>query len=181
MSLRLTAVDVTEALRTAEAILRPSFMQREQSLSMELPEGPVLAVADARSMEQVLLNLLSNANRHTPARGSVTVRVVATGDAVRIDVQDSGPGIDPADRQRIFEPFYRVQRPGAAEVPGSGLGLAVSQRLTELQGGRLWVEEGAGSGSRFCVQLPAHAADRADASAEPPAALAAGEAHSGVR
>ena len=76
--LRVTVgtMDVTEALRGAETMLRPSFMSREQALSLEIPEEPLRAIGDERALEQVMLNLLSNANRFTPARGSVTVRAV---------------------------------------------------------------------------------------------------------
>ncbi len=151
-------VDVCEALRVAETVLRPAFMLREQSLRLELPEHAVYATADRRHLEQVMLNLLSNANRHTPMGGEIVVRTAmpASGE-VRIEVDDSGPGVDPADRKRIFESYYRVRRAGAAEVPGSGLGLAVARRLTQLQGGRIWVEDVPGGGARFCVALRAAA------------------------
>ena len=109
----------------------------------------------------MLLNLLSNANRFTPEEGSVTARASLTEDRVRIEVDDSGPGIDPADRAQIFQPFYRVQRDGAPEVPGSGLGLAVARRLIELQDGRIWVEDGPEQGSRFCIELAALEAENA--------------------
>lgn len=150
-----SVIDVTEALRSAETILRPSFMSRDQALTLDLPDEPLLAIADARALEQVMLNLLSNANRFTPSQGAVGVRASIEGGRVRIQVQDSGPGIDPIDRVRIFDAFYRVHRAGAHEVPGSGLGLAVARRLTEMQGGRIWVEAGDPIGSRFCIELPA--------------------------
>ncbi|MEI6665809.1 MAG: HAMP domain-containing sensor histidine kinase [Chloroflexota bacterium] len=154
--LRVTVgtMDVTEALRGAETMLRPSFMSREQALSLELPDEPLLAIGDERALEQVMLNLLSNANRFTPARGAVTVRAVTRNGRVHVEVQDSGPGIDPRDRVAIFDPFYRVHRAGAPEVPGSGLGLAVARRLTEMMGGRIWADgvEGA-SGTLFCIEL----------------------------
>ena len=155
LRLVLGEVDVGEALRAAEEMLRPSFMEREQALTLELPEEPLRVRADARALEQVLLNLLSNANRFTPEEGSVTARASLAEGLVRIEVDDSGPGIDAADRAEIFQPFYRVQRDGAPEVPGSGLGLAVARRLIELQDGRIWVEDGPEQGSRFCIELAA--------------------------
>lgn len=151
--LQLTDVDVASTLRSAEAMLRPSFMEREQALAIELPEEALVAHADARALEQVLLNLLSNANRFTPEEGAVAVRALRHEDRVRVEVEDSGPGIAPEDRALIFQPFFRVQREDAAQVPGSGLGLAVARRLTELQGGRIWVEDATGRGSRFCLEL----------------------------
>jgi len=163
-ALRVTPalIDVGETLRLAETVLRPAFMLREQSLSLELPETPMYAVADRRHLEQVMLNLLSNANRHTPKCGRIAVRA-GPGESgyARIEVEDSGPGIEPTDRRRIFEPYYRVQRPGARSVPGSGLGLAVARRLTQLQGGRIWVEDAPDGGARFCVELRAAAPPRA--------------------
>jgi signal transduction histidine kinase len=154
LRVQVSTIDVSEALRGVETMLRPAFMAREQALTIDLPEDALRAQGDERALEQVMLNLLSNANRFTPSRGAVTVRAALTEGRVRIEVHDSGPGIDALDRQRIFEPFYRVQRAGAPEVPGSGLGLAVARRLTELQGGRIWVEGTPGSGSCFFVELP---------------------------
>jgi len=154
LAMHVGPMDVTEALRGAETILRPAFMARDQALTLETPDTAVRAIGDERALEQVILNLLSNANRFTPTRGAVTVRVTDRDGRVRIEVQDSGPGIDVRDRQQVFDPFYRVHRAGAPEVPGSGLGLAVARRLTETMGGRIWVDpvEG-GPGSVFCVEL----------------------------
>ena len=173
--LELVALDVLAVLRRAEAILRPAFVERGQSLTMELLPPPVLARADAATLEQLLLNVLSNANRHTPRGGDVAVRVTQTGELVRIEVQDSGPGIAVEDRERIFEPFYRVQRPGVPPVPGSGLGLAIARRCAELQGGRIAVDDAPGGGSLFRIEL-AFAPATAGATAEP-----VGEGAVGVR
>jgi signal transduction histidine kinase len=117
--------------------------------------------------------VLSNANRFTPAGGAVAVSVRRDGERVRIDVEDSGPGIATEDRAEIFLPFFRVQRDGAAQVPGSGLGLAVAKRLIELQGGTIWVEAASGgsdaTGSRFCVELGVLGPVASAGAAAPPA------------
>lgn len=151
--IEMGTVDVAEPIHAAESMLRAALMDRDQSLSTELPAQQLFVAADARWLEQVLLNLLSNATRHTPKHGSITMRATRMGDIVRVEVDDSGPGIDPIDRTNIFQPFYRVQRNGVEAVPGAGLGLAVAKRFTELQGGRIWVEDAPGGGSRFCVEL----------------------------
>jgi signal transduction histidine kinase len=164
VQLKLEPIDVARVLRDTETILRPSFMAREQAISIELPDEPLLAMADQRALEQILMNLLSNANRFTPDRGAITVRGRRSGAHVRVEVQDSGPGIAAADREAIFQAFYRVQRPGAPEVPGSGLGLAVAHRLTELQDGDIWVDDSAAAGSCFCLELPAAQDEKGDAS-----------------
>lgn len=156
VALQVTAVDMCRVLRNAEAILRPSFMSRRQQLELDLPPRRLLAMGDERALEQVVLNLLSNAHRFTPEQGRVVVRAGQQGDRVRVDVEDSGPGIAAADRHAIFQPFYRVQRPGAPQVPGSGLGLAVARRLMELQSGQIWVDPVTdGPGSRFSITIPA--------------------------
>jgi len=151
-ALRSEPVDVGAAVRTAEATLRPAIMLREQSLTLDLPERGPTVVADPRVVEQVILNLLSNANRHSPVRGQI--RVVARQvdrQVVRLEVIDDGAGIPEAERQRIFEPYYRVKT--GAEVPGSGLGLAVTRRLVEEAGGRIWAEASETGGARFCVDM----------------------------
>ena len=156
MRAELTRVDAVALLAHARELVHPAYIVRGQTIELELPEEGLWASADPRQLEQITLNLLVNANRHTPPGGSVIARLTATDDGrVRIEVEDTGPGVDPEDRTRIFEPYYRVQRPGAVEVPGSGLGLAVARHLTDLQGGRIWVEEAAGGGARFCVELAA--------------------------
>lgn len=148
-------IDLAEPLRHAEEMLRPSFMARGQAFTVELPAHPLVVLADGRAVEQVALNLLSNAHRFTPAGGAITLRAAAHGADVVIEVEDEGPGIDTADRIRIFEPFYRVRRPDAPNVPGSGLGLAIARRMVVAQGGRIWVEPAeVGTGCRFCFELP---------------------------
>ena len=157
-------LDARTALETAASIIRPAVMLRGQALHLHVPEEPVGALGEQRALEHVLINLLSNANRHTPEGGMIEAHLELRDDVVRFEVSDSGPGIAPADRERIFEPFFRVRRAGTP-VPGSGLGLAVARRAVGQLGGRLWVEDNQdGTGARFCVELPS-----APASAIPPA------------
>lgn len=154
----LRPVDVGELVTSAVSVLRPAVVNREQQLTLDLPPSPLLASADDHYLRHVVMNLLSNANRHTPRGGSILVRAgVPSEGRVRIEVQDSGPGIEPGDRERIFEAYYRVHRQGTPEVPGAGLGLAIARRFTELQGGRIWVDaaHADGTGSRFSVELDA--------------------------
>ena len=104
---------------------------------------------DRLRFEQVLINLLSNAQRYTPPGGHITVSTrLAPGEAL-VSVADSGPGISPEDRELIFEPFYRGDRSGL------GLGLAIAKSLVELHNGRIWVNDSDHHGSEFCVAVPA--------------------------
>jgi two-component system, OmpR family, phosphate regulon sensor histidine kinase PhoR len=118
-----------------------------------VPEG-LAARADARALEQVLVNLVDNAVKYTPEGGVVTLRAARDEKAVAIDVADTGPGIDRHHLPRIFERFYRVDPGRSREQGGTGLGLAIVKHLTQAQGGEVGVESGA-EGTRFWVRLPA--------------------------
>jgi signal transduction histidine kinase len=136
--------------------------------------GTLTARAEPAALRQVLLNLLDNAVRYGPAGQVVRVGGSAHGDAVRLWVDDEGPGVPPRDRERIWAPFVRLARDRIAESrtgdtarPGSGLGLAVVRDVVTLGGGRTWVEDAPGGGARFVVELPAGDAPNDDSSIEP--------------
>lgn len=113
------------------------------------------ALADPVRVEQVLLNLLTNAVRYSPGGGTITVSARPSAEGVGVRVRDQGIGI-PADKlERIFEKFYRVETPQVRGVRGSGLGLAICKELVEAHGGRIWVESQEGVGSTFSFTLPA--------------------------
>ncbi len=151
-------VDLPRLAQRATEMLRPAFLLREQQLRLELPADPVYAVTDPGLLEQVVLNLLSNANRHAPHQGEITLAVARPAEGrVRIEVRDNGPGIGAHDRERIFEPYYRVRRNGGPDVPGSGLGLAVARRMVDALGGRIWVDGREGGGACFCIEVRASA------------------------
>jgi len=101
----------------------------------------------------VLFNLIQNAIRHTPADGSVVVRAQPAGDAVEIEVSDTGDGIAATDRERVFEPFFRGGAQAARPSNGAGLGLAISRAIVEAHGGRIWLED-APRGTRIRFSLP---------------------------
>jgi signal transduction histidine kinase len=102
----------------------------------------------------VIFNLLSNAVKFTPEGGVVDVSAAQTNGEVRVAVADTGPGIAPEDHDRIFDEFQQTDA-GIEQREGTGLGLALSKRLVELHGGRIWVESELGRGSTFVFTLPA--------------------------
>jgi len=99
------------------------------------------------------VNLLQNAIHHTPPDGSVLISAQQDNGSVQIEVADTGEGIAPADRPRVFEPFYRGGSEVARTGAGSGLGLAISRAIVEAHGGRIWLAE-AGTGTSVRLTLP---------------------------
>jgi signal transduction histidine kinase len=119
------------------------------SLMLGRADGTVLA--DPTRLRQVLLVLLDNALQNTPAGGSVQLAATRQGKDVAITVTDTGRGLSPEDRSRVFERFYRAQ---GSSPSGSGLGLAIAKGLVEVQHGRLTLESGDGGGLRAVVSMP---------------------------
>jgi signal transduction histidine kinase len=143
-----------------EALERGVVMVRERAtkegVQVALAAGPEvdLVEGDERRIKQVIFNLLSNAVKFTPAGGVVDVSAAQVDGEMRISVADTGPGIAPGDYERIFEEFQQTET-GVEQREGTGLGLALSKRLVELHGGRIWLESELGRGSTFVFTLPA--------------------------
>jgi signal transduction histidine kinase len=119
----------------------------------EVRAGMAPARANPEKVQRVLFNLIQNAIRHTPPDGSVVVRAEGNGDGVEIEIADTGDGIAPAERDRVFEPFFRGGADTARTRAGAGLGLAISRAIVEAHGGRIWLAESA-SGTRVRFSLP---------------------------
>jgi signal transduction histidine kinase len=127
------------------------------ALTAKVPDHLPSVQADADRVAQVLRNLLVNAVRHTPSGGSVTVSATAANGFVRIDVADTGGGIDPEDLPHLFERFWTADRARVRDkrlVGGTGLGLSVAQSLVKAQGGDIWAASAPGQGSTFSFTLP---------------------------
>jgi len=152
MELKTSKVRVGEILEGSLSMIRDSCQREGISLELRaLPEAADLEItADPRRLKQIMHNLLSNAVKFTPKGGSIKVEVEREGDELVISVTDTGIGIPPEEQERIFEKFHQV-----SDAPGTGLGLALTRKLVEMHGGRIWVEsEGKGKGSRFSFTLP---------------------------
>ena len=128
-------------------------MKKGVRLSLVLAPDVDLVDGDERRLRQVVYNLLSNAVKFTPGGGCIDVASSRVNGEVRVSVTDTGPGIAPEDHERIFEEFQQTDV-GVDQREGTGLGLALSKRLVELHGGRIWVESEPGQGSRFVFTLP---------------------------
>lgn len=139
---------VVEALYTIVA-------EKRHALSVNiLPDLPPV-MGNTRRLEQVVLNLIGNAVKYTPAGGKINVSLQVEGPYLVLDVTDNGIGIPPEDLPYVFEKFYRVQSHATAAIAGTGLGLSIVRSIVEKYGGRVWVESKPGQGSKFVVLLPA--------------------------
>jgi signal transduction histidine kinase len=153
IELEVTPFSLRDALERGVLMVRERAAENEVGVTLEVdPEADVVE-ADERRIRQVVFNLLSNAVKFTPEGGSVILSSARMNGEVRVSVSDTGPGIAAEDQARIFEEFQQTDV-GGRQLEGTGLGLAVSKRLIELHGGRIWVESELGKGSRFTFTLP---------------------------
>jgi len=155
MEYRLSEVSVPGALTDVADTLAGAVTQRELSLAELPPESDAWVWADAARVRQILMNLVMNAVKYTPASsGPITLSFTETADAVHIHVSDCGPGIRPEKLQTIFEPFVQLASGLSNRQGGVGLGLAISRDLARGMHGDLTVESTVGIGSRFTLALP---------------------------
>jgi two-component system sensor histidine kinase KdpD len=147
----LRDVDIHGAVQRVITSSEPAAAAKSLRLTAAADGAPATLHTDPMRLEQILVNLLSNAIRHSPERASVEVRVDASEGNVAFSVIDHGPGVPVELRQRIFEPFERFDPHSGI---GTGLGLPVSRRLAEALGGTLVVEETPGGGATFIVKIP---------------------------
>jgi len=151
-------VDLEEVVN--ELLEQMAPLAQDRGVGLRRGAMSTVRVRGSRSLlVEALLNLLDNAIRFTPEGGSVAVSLEADGDVVRLSVEDSGPGVPPEERERIFQPFYRTPRTLAeATDDGSGLGLAIVRGIAQAHGGRVELVEAPKGGSVFRLVLPAHPA-----------------------
>jgi signal transduction histidine kinase len=153
LSLRLQPVDATAVVqRLVETAAPLAWRQRRVQVVAEVDADVPRVRADDQRLEQIVSNLIGNAIRHTPPGGLVAAAVTAEPGQVRLDVRDTGEGIDPEDVPHVFERFFRGRSQNGEA--GAGLGLALVKELTEAMGGSVEVSSTMGEGSCFSVRLP---------------------------
>ncbi len=152
-ALALGPVDLAQLARSVAAALAPRARKDGLTLECVTPEREVVVLGERVRLEQMLFNLVDNALKYTE-EGGVKVRVAVDGDAVLLEVEDTGPGVPDDARARIFERFYRVDAARSREVPGTGLGLSIVKHITDLHHGKVEVRNLPTSGARFTVRLP---------------------------
>jgi PAS domain S-box-containing protein len=157
LTLLMDELDAGTLVADLVATIRVLAERKELAVELEIASGLPAVHADARRVKQIVINLLSNAVKFTPEGGWIAVAVLPGdgGDGVRIEVRDSGIGIAPEDQGCLFEPFRQLDASYRRSQQGTGLGLALTRKLAELHGGRVWLESaGVGQGSTFHVALP---------------------------
>lgn len=147
------AVSVTTLFSDSLEAVRPGAEGHKQTIELSLPNKLPSILADIDMVRRVLINLMENAVKYTPDKGNILVGAEKIGDFVRFFVQDNGPGIPEADRERVFEKFTRLKnnKKGAS---GLGVGLAFCKLAVQSHGGKIWVEAAPETGSRFVFTIP---------------------------
>ncbi|HMU28722.1 MAG TPA: ATP-binding protein [Nitrospira sp.] len=159
---RREPVELRALLERTVAVIKPLADKKHHTIELSLPDEYVVVEGDEERLVQVFINLLENAVKYTPDQGRISMairqatqsRTASPRPMIEIVVADSGIGIPEADRPRVFERFYRVDKARSRELGGTGLGLAIVKHIVEAHSGHVWVEGNAPRGSRFVVHLP---------------------------
>lgn len=151
VSLAPTRIDLGAVVQAAAGECSLLAAERGAEVAIDATPGTTFARADARSLEQVVRNLVENAVRHGPEGQVVRVWAGTTDGMACLRIDDQGPGVPPAERTRLWEPFARG---ASTTAPGTGLGLSIVKQLVELQDGRVSIADAPGAGARFEVLLP---------------------------
>jgi len=147
-------LDTPSLVRGALAAVSNLFEARGTDLRVDVPESVPPILGDRRRVEQILTNLLANAAKYTPAGGVVEVAASSVNGHVSLSVADNGPGVPEAERDIVFDKFYRGRSAQQRGEAGSGLGLAIVKSLVDLHGGSVRIEDSVPRGARFVVELP---------------------------
>ena len=154
IELEIAPFSLSDALESGVVMVRERASVEGVKVELSADPGIDPVEGDERRIRQVVFNLLANAVKFTPEGGAVDVSAARLNGEVRVSVSDTGPGVAAEDRERIFEEFQQTDV-GIGLAEGTGLGLALSKRLVELHGGRIWVDSSLGEGSTFVFTLPA--------------------------
>lgn len=154
LTLERAETDLPALLQGMAERFRPQASANQVTIEVILPGPCPTAWLDPTRIEQVLVNLLSNALRYTPQSGCIRLSLVCQGEAAEITVHDSGPGIPPESLGLVFDRFYRIDRARSRQDGGSGLGLAIARQLVQAHGGELSAENHPQGGALFRIKLP---------------------------
>ncbi|MBC5767259.1 sensor histidine kinase [Ramlibacter albus] len=154
MDLELSTFNVPAALQSTMTLMRERASRSDVALKLHCDGAVDQWVADERKFRQIMINLMSNAVKFTPAGGTVSVDAAAEDSQLRVAVSDTGIGIKPEDQAVVFEEFRQASGDHLAKVEGTGLGLALTRKFVELHGGTITLDSEPGRGSTFTIRLP---------------------------
>ena len=154
LELHLEAAPVQDLISDTLRSMNAQATARSLTLRGTVEGTPLPIAMDTRRVQRVLHNLIQNSIRHTPADGTIDVRVQDRGGVVQVEVADTGDGIPEREIQHVFERSYRTDRSRSRESGGAGLGLCIAKGIVEAHGGRIWAESVEGEGSTFTFTLP---------------------------
>ena len=147
-------VPVWDVIDEVVTLTRTQVTQKNQTVTVDIPEELPKAWCDRNRLAQILTNLISNANKYTPEGGAIIVHATRNANLIQIQVEDNGLGMTPEDQQKLFSKFFRSTDELVREAPGTGLGLSITKNLIELQGGKIWFESEYRKGTSFYFTVP---------------------------
>ena len=154
LQLQLEPIEIKQVIYSVATRFYPGIRKKRQSLTLELPDSLPPVKADMQCIEKVLLTLVANASKFTPQKGKIKVSAWQSNDSLVVQVSDTGVGIPADEQERIFQPYYQIEREEGESHTNSGLGLAIAKFLVELHGGKMWLQSKVGQGSDFFLSLP---------------------------
>jgi signal transduction histidine kinase len=152
-TLKPELVDLRYVIQNTAKMIQPMIESRQQALTLDLPERVPLVKGDRQRLEQVILNLLNNANKYSPVGGKISLQLRPEPGRLVVSVTDNGPGIPAEDQSSMFQPYFRREA-DRERYQGMGLGLAICKQLVEQHGGRIWLMSRPGEGATFAFSLP---------------------------
>ena len=156
LQLQLEPVDMKSLILGTCMQISPLLQNKRQNLNMDMPDSLPIIHGDGQRLEQVMLNLMTNATKFTPEEGNISLTVRKQDTGLVIEIKDDGIGIAKEEQDRLFQPYSRLSS-DRQRHPGLGLGLALAKQVVELHGGKIWVESEPGKGSTFAFFLPRRA------------------------
>ncbi len=154
MHLQYEEFCIEDAINDTLTIINASANNKGISVHTNIQDNTPLLSADKTKFRQILYNLLSNAVKFTPENGKITINVFQKDNSLQFEIVDTGIGIKPEDKEKLFEAFHQADASLTREYEGTGLGLHLTKRLVELHGGKIWAESTFGKGSTFFFILP---------------------------
>jgi len=155
LKIEIKPLEMGRVITEVASQLHILFEKKEQTLTLEIPDSLPKVNADREKLEQVLFNLLSNANKFSPSGSNVILRAREVDRRIIVEVEDAAPAVTKEDKKKLFDPYYRGEDADKRQrFSGLGLGLAISRRLVELHQGEIWVESKPTKGNTFAFSLP---------------------------